>query len=247
MLDGRVKTLHPGGARRAAGAARPARAHGGDRRARHRADRPRRRQPVSVPADRVARRRHARGSHRADRHRRAEHAALRGEELRVGDDGGRSGGLPARARGASPRSDDDLDLRRRLAAKVFAHTAAYDAAIAAWFAGQRDERFPERICLPLERAQALRYGENPGQARGVLRRARGRRPRRARAEGRQGALVQQPARPRGRAAGDRAVRRSAVLRDHQAHHAVRARRRRPTRSRRTARRSRAIPCRRSAR
>jgi phosphoribosylaminoimidazolecarboxamide formyltransferase/IMP cyclohydrolase len=61
-------------------------------------------------------------------------------------------------------NDDDLDFRRRLAAKVFEHTAAYDAAIAAWFAGQRAERFPERICLPLERAQGLRYGENPGQA-----------------------------------------------------------------------------------
>src|SRR5215208_987014 len=34
--------------------------------------------------------------------------------------------------------DDDLDFRRRLAAKVFEHTAAYDAAIASWFAGQRD-------------------------------------------------------------------------------------------------------------
>ena len=61
-------------------------------------------------------------------------------------------------------NDDDLDFRRRLAAKVFEHTAAYDAAIASWFAGQREERFPERICLPLERAQGLRYGENPGQA-----------------------------------------------------------------------------------
>jgi phosphoribosylaminoimidazolecarboxamide formyltransferase/IMP cyclohydrolase len=61
-------------------------------------------------------------------------------------------------------NEDDLDFRRRLAAKVFEHTAAYDAAIAAWFAGQRAERFPERICLPLERAQGLRYGENPGQA-----------------------------------------------------------------------------------
>jgi phosphoribosylaminoimidazolecarboxamide formyltransferase/IMP cyclohydrolase len=61
-------------------------------------------------------------------------------------------------------NEDDLDFRRRLAAKVFEHTAAYDAAIAAWFAGQRAERFPERICRPLERAQGLRYGENPGQA-----------------------------------------------------------------------------------
>src|ERR687889_959242 len=61
-------------------------------------------------------------------------------------------------------NDDDLDFRRRLAAKVYEHTAAYDAAIAAWFAGQRADRFPERLCLPLERAQGLRYGENPGQA-----------------------------------------------------------------------------------
>jgi phosphoribosylaminoimidazolecarboxamide formyltransferase/IMP cyclohydrolase len=61
-------------------------------------------------------------------------------------------------------NDDDFDFRRRLAAKVYEHTAAYDAAIAAWFAGQRADRFPERLCLPLERAQGLRYGENPGQA-----------------------------------------------------------------------------------
>jgi phosphoribosylaminoimidazolecarboxamide formyltransferase/IMP cyclohydrolase len=60
-------------------------------------------------------------------------------------------------------ADDDLDLRRLLAGKVFAHTAAYDAAIASWFAMQRDEVFPERVTLALERAQTLRYGENPDQ------------------------------------------------------------------------------------
>ncbi len=59
--------------------------------------------------------------------------------------------------------DDDLDLRRLLAEKVFAHTAAYDAAIASWFAAQRGEIFPERLTLGLERAQTLRYGENPDQ------------------------------------------------------------------------------------
>ena len=59
---------------------------------------------------------------------------------------------------------DDLDLRHRLAAKVFEHTAAYDSAIAAWFASQRLDAFPERTCLPLQKAQSLRYGENPGQA-----------------------------------------------------------------------------------
>jgi len=59
--------------------------------------------------------------------------------------------------------DDDLDLRRLLAAKVFAHTAAYDAAIAMWFAEQRGELFPSQITVSLDRAQMLRYGENPGQ------------------------------------------------------------------------------------
>ena len=59
---------------------------------------------------------------------------------------------------------DDPDFRRRLAGKVFEHTAAYDATIAAWFAGQRAEPFPERLTISLERAQTLRYGENPGQA-----------------------------------------------------------------------------------
>jgi phosphoribosylaminoimidazolecarboxamide formyltransferase/IMP cyclohydrolase len=59
--------------------------------------------------------------------------------------------------------DDDLDLRRLLAGKAFAHTASYDAAIAGWFAGQRQETFPESIQLSLDRAQSLRYGENPSQ------------------------------------------------------------------------------------
>jgi phosphoribosylaminoimidazolecarboxamide formyltransferase/IMP cyclohydrolase len=60
--------------------------------------------------------------------------------------------------------DDDQDLRRLLAGKVFAHTAAYDAAIASWFAAQREDKFPQTIVVALERAQTLRYGENPGQA-----------------------------------------------------------------------------------
>ena len=59
--------------------------------------------------------------------------------------------------------DDDIDLRRVLAAKVFAHTGAYDSAIAQWFAEQRGELFPAQISVSLDRAQTLRYGENPGQ------------------------------------------------------------------------------------
>jgi len=58
---------------------------------------------------------------------------------------------------------DGAELRRRLAEKVFAHTAGYDAAIAGWLASQRGERFPEDITLHARRSQPLRYGENPEQ------------------------------------------------------------------------------------
>jgi phosphoribosylaminoimidazolecarboxamide formyltransferase/IMP cyclohydrolase len=59
--------------------------------------------------------------------------------------------------------DDDLDLRRLLAGKAYAHTASYDAAISGWFAAQRGERFPAQLTVAVERAQTLRYGENPDQ------------------------------------------------------------------------------------
>ena len=59
--------------------------------------------------------------------------------------------------------DDQLALRRELAGKVYAHTAAYDSAISAWFAQQDGDRFPPRMTLAFERAQTLRYGENPHQ------------------------------------------------------------------------------------
>ncbi len=58
---------------------------------------------------------------------------------------------------------DDLDLRRRLAEKVYSHTAAYDSAIAYWFACERNEEFPERAILSMSKALTLRYGENPDQ------------------------------------------------------------------------------------
>ena len=60
-------------------------------------------------------------------------------------------------------NDDDLDLRRLLAEKVFAHTAAYDAAIAHWFECERLDYFPDKLTFALSRQQTLRYGENPGQ------------------------------------------------------------------------------------
>jgi phosphoribosylaminoimidazolecarboxamide formyltransferase/IMP cyclohydrolase len=56
-----------------------------------------------------------------------------------------------------------LDLRRRLAHQAYARTAAYDAAIATWFADQRDETFPARHALGGTLRQTLRYGENPHQ------------------------------------------------------------------------------------
>jgi phosphoribosylaminoimidazolecarboxamide formyltransferase/IMP cyclohydrolase len=58
--------------------------------------------------------------------------------------------------------------RLRLAREAFAATAAYDAAIASWFAG--DEPLPDHITLTLHKEADLRYGENPHQraARYVL-------------------------------------------------------------------------------
>lgn len=72
------------------------------------------------------------------------------------------------ALGVGTATHDGRAFRQALAAKVFAHTAAYDAAIAAWFAQQQGqqqegERFPARLTLRGERAQTLRYGENPDQ------------------------------------------------------------------------------------
>ncbi len=57
----------------------------------------------------------------------------------------------------------DGSLRRRLALAAFAHTAAYDAAIASWIDGRLADEpgLPLRLELPLR--QVLRYGENPHQ------------------------------------------------------------------------------------
>jgi phosphoribosylaminoimidazolecarboxamide formyltransferase/IMP cyclohydrolase len=55
----------------------------------------------------------------------------------------------------------DLDLRRDLARDAFAQSAAYDAAIASWFA--EGDRFPDRLTVALEKVADLSYGENPHQ------------------------------------------------------------------------------------
>ncbi len=62
--------------------------------------------------------------------------------------------------------DAGRERRRRLAAKAFRATAAYESEIAAALA---TERFPERISLHFERVAELRYGENPHQAAALYR------------------------------------------------------------------------------
>jgi phosphoribosylaminoimidazolecarboxamide formyltransferase / IMP cyclohydrolase len=57
-----------------------------------------------------------------------------------------------------------LALRRRLAAKAYARTATYDAAIANWFAGAIKERAPDYRAFGGRLVEALRYGENPHQS-----------------------------------------------------------------------------------
>jgi len=57
-----------------------------------------------------------------------------------------------------------LALRRRLAARAYARTAAYDSAISAWFAEQVGETWPARKAIAGSLKQTMRYGENPHQA-----------------------------------------------------------------------------------
>jgi phosphoribosylaminoimidazolecarboxamide formyltransferase/IMP cyclohydrolase len=56
-----------------------------------------------------------------------------------------------------------LFLRRRLAAKAYARTAAYDAAISNWFAGELKTEAPDYRAFGGRLIQSLRYGENPHQ------------------------------------------------------------------------------------
>ena len=64
-----------------------------------------------------------------------------------------------------------LEMRRVLAAEAFAHTAAYDAAVAGWFASD-DAAMPAFVGLAFDKVTDLRYGENPHQ-RGALYRGSG--------------------------------------------------------------------------
>ncbi|HAQ4447743.1 MULTISPECIES: bifunctional phosphoribosylaminoimidazolecarboxamide formyltransferase/IMP cyclohydrolase [Enterococcus] len=57
-----------------------------------------------------------------------------------------------------------FSFRQKLAAKVFRHTAAYDALIAQYLTDWVEEKEPEKLTLTYERKQTLRYGENSHQA-----------------------------------------------------------------------------------
>jgi phosphoribosylaminoimidazolecarboxamide formyltransferase / IMP cyclohydrolase len=69
-----------------------------------------------------------------------------------------------------------LEQRRRLAARAYAHTAAYDAAVASWFASAyapdetaREAGLPDVLGGLWSRADVLRYGENPHQRAALYR------------------------------------------------------------------------------
>jgi len=69
-----------------------------------------------------------------------------------------------------------LEQRRRLAARAYAHTAAYDAAVAGWFASAyapdetaRESGLPDVLGGLWTRAEVLRYGENPHQRAALYR------------------------------------------------------------------------------
>jgi phosphoribosylaminoimidazolecarboxamide formyltransferase/IMP cyclohydrolase len=59
--------------------------------------------------------------------------------------------------------DTTLETRKRLAAKVFRHTAAYDTLISDYLSNVTGDPLPERFSVTYEKIQDLRYGENPHQ------------------------------------------------------------------------------------
>lgn len=78
------------------------------------------------------------------------------------------GDYPVVAEQIRQHGQTTAELRRRLAQKAFTRTAAYDAAIASWLAGQqkdanRSTEPPDHLLIAAPRVQTLRYGENPHQ------------------------------------------------------------------------------------
>jgi phosphoribosylaminoimidazolecarboxamide formyltransferase/IMP cyclohydrolase len=88
-------------------------------------------------------------------------AAKNWERVTVLSDPSQYGEFVERLRGGQ---EIPAQMRRRLAMAAFRATAAYDAAIAAYFTGRDEpELLPDRYLLAYERKQAMRYGENPHQ------------------------------------------------------------------------------------
>ena len=209
LLGGRVKTLHP---RIHAGilARRGLEADLDELREHEIAHvRPRLRQPLPVP-ERRRRSRNVREEDAVEMIDIGGPALLRAAAKNFVDVVPVCEAVPLRGdpRRAAQTGGVALDTRRELAAEAFAHTAAYEASIAAWFADV--ETFPSAACCSRSSASGARLRREPAPARRLLRRGRGaaapalaRRPAR-----RQGALVQQPQRPRRRARRPARVRRS---------------------------------------
>ena len=59
--------------------------------------------------------------------------------------------------------ETSLETRELLAAKVFRHTASYDAMIAEYLTAKTGEKYPEKLTITFDKVQDLRYGENPHQ------------------------------------------------------------------------------------
>ena len=65
---------------------------------------------------------------------------------------------------AATNGASSYDFRRRLAAKAYAATAAYDGMISQWFAfADQQQLFPDMLAVTAHRREELRYGENPHQ------------------------------------------------------------------------------------
>ena len=124
----------------------------------------------------VASGREPRRVRRADRHRRPGDGAGRGEEPPVGRRRRRPRRGTATSWPPSPTGGFTLAERQRLAAAAFRHTASYDIAVASWMgsvlAPDDDSGFPAWVGASWERADVLRYGENPHQERRAVPRLR---------------------------------------------------------------------------
>lgn len=88
-------------------------------------------------------------------------AAKNGDFVSVCTDGGDLDKVLAEMAGTGGRVSRDSS--RKLAAKTYARTAAYDAAISGWYARQLDETAPDWVGFGGKLNEALRYGENPHQ------------------------------------------------------------------------------------